>query len=339
VLSIEGHMSQKSKQPLNERNRELQSPTLVNSALLDPALLTALGNGNPLALGAVAGVLDNSFIASLMGRPTDVLTERGERTNLLDDGPERADRVDNRSDRSAVPDGADLHAHGSLDATDADRANHAFWRSVAAGAEGMGMTNAARHMNHYLNNTGAAVRLDMDNLEANVPSVSENIEAAKTDAIDAAIDGLYAVGENEPRQWSMVKFNIQHRDSYIQKSDSSDWYFGMGGNTQSAQSRVAYQPGGETTGRLMFVMKYSVYDYYNWDEGKSVEIYGIPVSDQTLGRLHGVGLAQEFEMLGEREIGFEVPYTGAMPAYLDPIVDHPVSDPIDGRTDTTRERQ
>lgn len=42
-----------------------------------------------------------------------------------------------------------------------------------------------------------------------------------------------------------------------------------------------------------------VYDRYNWDEGKSVTIAGVVISDTTLGRLHKAGIAQEYNVEGQ----------------------------------------
>ena len=39
-------------------------------------------------------------------------------------------------------------------------------------------------------------------------------------------------------------------------------------------------------------------DKYNWDKGKSVVINGKKVFDSSLGRLHEVGLAQEYKIKG-----------------------------------------
>ena len=42
-------------------------------------------------------------------------------------------------------------------------------------------------------------------------------------------------------------------------------------------------------------------DRYNWDVGKSVTLNGKVIQDTTLGRLHQVGLAQEYDMDGKAQ--------------------------------------
>jgi hypothetical protein len=41
-----------------------------------------------------------------------------------------------------------------------------------------------------------------------------------------------------------------------------------------------------------------VFDRYNWDKGKSVEIAGITITDRFMGEFHRQGLAQEFDCMG-----------------------------------------
>ena len=45
--------------------------------------------------------------------------------------------------------------------------------------------------------------------------------------------------------------------------------------------------------------KFHFRDRYNWDTGKGVKVGIISISDESLGRLHRVGIAQEFDMVGE----------------------------------------
>jgi len=48
---------------------------------------------------------------------------------------------------------------------------------------------------------------------------------------------------------------------------------------------------------MVFTLKFA--DRYNWNLGQGVEIFGVPVMDADLGRLHTVGIAHEYDMTGE----------------------------------------
>ena len=54
---------------------------------------------------------------------------------------------------------------------------------------------------------------------------------------------------------------------------------------------------------MRFTFNYA--DKYNWDAGKSVTIFGRTVADTTLGRLHQVGIAQEYLMSGKARLAVE----------------------------------
>ena len=44
--------------------------------------------------------------------------------------------------------------------------------------------------------------------------------------------------------------------------------------------------------------EYKFFDRYNWDNGKSVRIAGITVTDAFMGEFHRMGLAKEYDVIG-----------------------------------------
>jgi hypothetical protein len=113
---------------------------------------------------------------------------------------------------------------------------------------------------------------------------------------------------------------------------SKNWYYAMGGYSYAYSAEVnvtpPITPGGSPTVEVQYQMQ--VWDYYNWDKGKSVTIprptlpgTDIPISvpipeeyqphitevgdswhvkDTALARLHLTGLAQEYEITGQTEV-------------------------------------
>jgi len=80
------------------------------------------------------------------------------------------------------------------------------------------------------------------------------------------------------------------------KSDSGgNWFYAVGGYNRAGYAEV------EVLADCKFNMSFTYHfaDKYNWDRGKHVKILGYTVSDVTLGRLHEVGLAHEYEMTGK----------------------------------------
>jgi hypothetical protein len=74
----------------------------------------------------------------------------------------------------------------------------------------------------------------------------------------------------------------------VRRDESADWFFAVGDYSYWWQADPI---SGEIT--------VQVRDKYNWDQGKNVNILGVPIRDEVLGSLHQAGLAQEYEVIGE----------------------------------------
>lgn len=196
--------------------------------------------------------------------------------------------------------------HGAAPANVTDHTNKAFWYGVADGAEGLGMTNAARHMRHYLGNTGAKLIIDVGMVERDVPSfrkqVAEQIQVAKNDANLRIADNY----KNSPMKFTLT--GIKPRDGgYALEEESKDWYFAMGGFQYWYSADVTVEPSPKPRNskdkklpppKVKMNFRMHIFDRYNWDQGKQVEIAGIVVEDKILGRLHQVGIAKEYDIEG-----------------------------------------
>ena len=90
--------------------------------------------------------------------------------------------------------------------------------------------------------------------------------------------------------------------------------------------------------QITMIFTLHIFDRYNWDQGKAVTIAGITVKDEQLGRLHRVGLAQEYEVNGSATPTTQTwSYTGTSTAPLPGTA--PVAGGRDGgRSDPSRER-
>lgn len=84
---------------------------------------------------------------------------------------------------------------------------------------------------------------------------------------------------------------------YATKEVSLNWYFGLGGFSYSVTGVVTKAAAaGNTAGSLKYQVH--IFDRYNWDTGKFVDIGPFHVEDTELGRLHVVGLAREYIVRG-----------------------------------------
>ncbi|NBT68901.1 MAG: hypothetical protein EBT78_14210 [Betaproteobacteria bacterium] len=101
----------------------------------------------------------------------------------------------------------------------------------------------------------------------------------------------------------------------------SDLYFALGSFTATHQAiPVELRAEGEQI-KMRFAQSKSLYDRYNWDNGKFVtllsgwcwnlqsnhcanieELISLQVSDKSLGRLHKLGIAREYEIFGQSSV-------------------------------------
>lgn len=150
-------------------------------------------------------------------------------------------------------------------------------------------TNATKHMEHYLNNTGRDYVIDLEDMIASVPTAKRAMIAEFRQAqnfITALPNGTHY-------------FTSRAGESaYNYKGESADWFFAIGGYTYWGKGVAKVSAG--TRGRLFEVdFEYHVYDRYNWDGGKKVTIGGIEVTDEFMGEFHRQGLAKEFDCHGK----------------------------------------
>lgn len=184
--------------------------------------------------------------------------------------------------------------HGAQQPGLGNRLSKQLWYRVADAAESLNMTNAARHMRHYLNNTGATLRVNVGMMLRDLPGLQARLNDEIDRAKDEANQRIATADRTKPIDFSLTG---QRRNYYASKGESADWYFAIGGMTYWYTARVQVRPvNGKAVVRMSIQLH--VFDRYNWDQGKSVTIAGVTVSDETLGELHKRGLAREFLVEG-----------------------------------------
>ncbi|KAL9627476.1 MAG: hypothetical protein Q9164_007597 [Protoblastenia rupestris] len=159
---------------------------------------------------------------------------------------------------------------------------------MAAGAEVANLPAAARNMRHYLDNTGAPLFVQPEDMMKGMPQLREDVRtAAKAEAAAAYARITAASGE--------IAFSSSWKDWYATEERSKNWYYAIGGFHFSVTG-VVTKSGGGKGGSLKYVVH--VFDRYNWDAGKKVDILGWNVPDLTPGQLHLKGLAREYIVRG-----------------------------------------
>lgn len=338
-------MQQRYATPSRESTPTLDPVT----AGLDPSLLEAFRQNNPLAIDALAGRIDNSLLLAAMGpapvrEPGFVASSVPEldrpdemgRDWAQDDIDRRKGPPEEQAPEEGKGDGSG--EHGQFDPTAVDQANYAFWRSVAVGADAAGYPNAGRHMNHYLDNTGGELAVDLQLLMRDDPAEAQvPLESAKGKVTNEALETLDGADTTLGGAWEAS--TPRDASAYFTKGGCPDWFYAIGGHTTWLDGECSYVPDtdGSGSGTLVFDVVWHLVDNYNWDEGKSVTIMGIRVDDTVLGRLHEVGLAHEYPIAGALPVSFAVRYEG-QDAIAPPDVKLPGDDRDGTRSDPDRER-
>ncbi len=192
------------------------------------------------------------------------------------------------------PWGADANNQGM-----ANRASLAKWRGIAAAAEAMGLPHAARHMRHYLANTGEPLTVDVGEMLRDLSwllgFIDQSVDYAKT------LAELRTLQLGEFKDVQAFSLAGEKQALYCETKSSRDWFYAVGGFTQWWTADVVVTRSRDTlrpTIEMSFV--WHMQDRYNWDKGKAVPILGIfLVTDEELGRLHRVGLAKEYDIVGQ----------------------------------------
>ncbi len=182
-----------------------------------------------------------------------------------------------------------------------DRESEEDFYELADKAELIGLTDAARHMRHYLDGTGKTLNVDVDRVLDGVGQGRDASDATLSEALSGVRE---RVGAYDGKRL-VIPFESPWLVATAGKANETNWYYAMGSFSVSQSGVVIVEPpsepGGEPTVRIEY--RTHVFDRYNWDPNKKVTIPLVgEVADSTLGRLHQVGLAREYEIHGSSEV-------------------------------------
>ncbi|EEP79016.1 predicted protein [Uncinocarpus reesii 1704] len=188
------------------------------------------------------------------------------------------------------------------------------FKAMATAADGLGLDNAARNLRHYLGNSGKTLSVSPENMLKDLSGLSKQVRIlAQNEAGDAfkAIKG--AKGQKA--------FSSKWTNYYATTKESKDWFYALGGFSFSVTGVVSKSSAKSGT------LKYAVhiFDRYNWDGGKSVDIGPFHFEDRELGELHLKGEAREYLVRGTSKVVTVKKYT--------PSTKIPLPKPKGGRRD------
>lgn len=187
-------------------------------------------------------------------------------------------------------------AHGMRSPGVGDKLFEQIAYRLADSADAIGLNNAARHMQHYLGNGGGTLAVDPAAMRRDMPAIARAMDAS----FDAQIRDIAQAKVVEEFRGKPMEFQITTpwNGGYATKGQSQDWFYAIGGFSYAHTANVRVTANKDGGAHVVITSSVHVFDRYNWDGGKAVTIGPVTVTDEQLGELHKVGLAQEFEVRG-----------------------------------------
>ncbi|PKN54036.1 MAG: hypothetical protein CVU56_28665, partial [Deltaproteobacteria bacterium HGW-Deltaproteobacteria-14] len=182
--------------------------------------------------------------------------------------------------------------HGQKAASGTDYALKVAWQAAGVFAA-LSLPNAAANLRHYLGNTGDTRAIDIFAIFGSDPTFRAKVEG-EMDALARPI-AMQAAKSGKP-----VKFASGRKNHYFTTEESKDWYFAVGGCHYFIVGEASYDASRK---RIVVSATITLKDRYNWDGGKSVDIAGVKVTDELMGRLHKAGVAKEFDFVAKGRHG------------------------------------
>jgi len=185
------------------------------------------------------------------------------------------------------------------------------------GADAVGLPNASDHLEHYLENTGADLKLDPDRIMNDDPGLKSHFDAIVTKTVREIAARMGTASSTDSItadfQSAWADYTFANRD----------WFLAIGSVEASACGAVTIHApsGGDTEPRIVLDYQCHLFDRYNRDGEKETEIAGFTWTDRQLGALHTAGLAKEFNMYGSSTVKH---FEGVLPA-VDQLVLPPAS--------------
>jgi peptidoglycan hydrolase-like protein with peptidoglycan-binding domain len=148
--------------------------------------------------------------------------------------------------------------------------------------------NAMRHMLHYFHYNGADLQIDLENM---INSAWNTVE----DFHNEILRGKNFCQKLTPGEHNITSKTVRFGNNM--KDYSTDWFFATGGYQYWGKGKVRVSEIADVR-HYDLEFEYKMFDRYNWDGGKAVDILGIEVTDEFMGEFHRQGLAREFNQHG-----------------------------------------
>jgi hypothetical protein len=165
--------------------------------------------------------------------------------------------------------------------------------------------DAVAHMNHYFRNTGNDYTIDLEGMVDETPSAKLLYE--REQALAKVYVESLPVGTHSFTSRTAV-------NGYNGQRENRNWFFAIGGYSVWSKGTATVSLGAGGARSYTMNWEYKFFDRYNWDGGKSVDLFGVTITDAFMGRMHREGIAREYNCYGS----FSKTLTWGAPAIVPP---------------------
>ncbi|MFD9415066.1 hypothetical protein ACFWC9_10130 [Streptomyces goshikiensis] len=186
-----------------------------------------------------------------------------------------------------------------------------YWKEFQANGisnsgDFIGKTDAARHMDHYLNGTGKTLDLDVDRMLGDEDDTVLRDASAATRARQEGEWRREALDAFERSGGKPVAIPVETAgEGYTHDKGpdgTANWYLAVGSAMSNTTGVVTVVPGPDGKPQVGIDYQVNVWDRYNWDPGKVTPIGPTTVTDADMARMHTTGQAREFDMRGSSSV-------------------------------------
>lgn len=149
--------------------------------------------------------------------------------------------------------------------------------------------DATANMAHYFGNSGDDQTIDLEEMVDDVPSAKVLHDR------ELALAKLYVEGLPAGAHVFTSRNAV---NGYNRQSESRNWFFAIGGYSVWSKGTAIVTVGAGGARSYMIIWEYKFFDRYNWDGGKSVNLFGVTITDAFMGRMHREGIAREYNCYG-----------------------------------------
>ncbi|MFF8608221.1 hypothetical protein ACF06X_20030 [Streptomyces sp. NPDC015346] len=204
---------------------------------------------------------------------------------------------------------------------------------IEGGGDAFGQNAASRNMSHYLGATGDPLNVDVDRFLHDEKQLRDSVRDNHLVPNQAAWrqQGLDAFEKSGGKP---VAIPVESGAFGQQLKPGTEWFHAINAHQQNVSGVVTVTPGPDGKPKVSLDYQVNVWDRYNFDKGKSIDIGPWNIPDEDMARLHKTGLAQEFDMRGSSSVRHQDLTDGPGPGVVpeaDPGRDGTRQDPERGR--------